>query len=142
MEDGSEPIADGEFLYRRIPVSQGWYDQVHGLKPEAFAPHRERDATGISIYRAKYKPIEVAARGQPGKSYYVAVFHAGDLRGNGISVIPRPLPNDPGHAELPDLNSNNRKSDPTLERARLLAEALCVRVEGPFQTPKRDDSNP
>jgi hypothetical protein len=135
VEDGSEPIADDEFLYRRVPVSQGWFDQTCGLSSAAFLPHREWDQTGISVSRAKYKPIDIAARGQEGKSYYVAVLRAGDLRAHGISIVAQPLPTDPGHAELPDLNSGNRKSDATVERAQLLAETLCLRVEGPFPNP-------
>ena len=101
------------------------------LKPDAFGLHRTNDATGLSFVRAKYKSIEEAATGWPGKSYYVAVLRVADLRQNGIEVVPRPRPNDPGHAELPELNSGNRKADETLERQRLLAE-VCIRVEGPF----------
>ena len=106
------------------------------MKPAAFDPHRKNDITGLSIFRAKYKSIEEAARGRPGKSYYVAVLRAGDLRKNVITVVPHPDgPDgyDPGHAEIPDLNAGNRKDDKTLERQRLLVE-LCLRVEGPFPT--------
>ena len=134
MDNGVEPIADEELLYRRVPT--GWYDPATALlKSEAFAPHKSNDVTGLSVSRAKYKSLEEAARGRPGKSYYVAVLRAADLRRNGIRFVPRPgVPDgyDPAHAELPDLNSGNRKSDETLERQRLLAEELCLRVEGPF----------
>ena len=133
--DGTEPIADDELLYRRVPTSAGWYDpETCLLKPEAFGPHKTQDATGLSVSRAKYKSIEEAAKGRAGKSYYVAVLRAGDLRRNGITIIPRPEvlgAYDPGHAELPDLDSANRKSDRTLERQRLLVQ-LCLEVEGPF----------
>lgn len=79
--DATEPIDDGEILYRRIPVSTGWYqaDKEPPLEPEAFRPNRN-DTSGISLSRAKYTSIEEAARGQPGRSYYVAVFRAGELR--------------------------------------------------------------
>jgi hypothetical protein len=43
-------------------------------------------------------------------------------------------PDDPSHAELPDLNAGNRKADLTLERQRIIVD-LCLRVEGPFSTP-------
>ncbi len=56
---------------------------------------------------------------------------AADLRGNGIVVEAHPLPDDPGHAQLPDLYSANRKDDVTLERQRRLV-ALTLRIEGPF----------
>ena len=134
MDTGAEPIADEEFLYRRVPASTGWYNpESKELKPEAFGPHKINDATGLSVFRAKYKPIAEAARGRPGKSYYVAVLHAADLRQEGIKIEPRPLPHDPGHAELPELNSANRKADRTLELQRILVE-LTLRVEGPFRS--------
>jgi len=131
--DGSEPIDEDELLYRRVPASTGWYVPENGLAPEAFAPHKTEDRTGLSVSRARYKSLEAAAKGRPGKSYYVAVLRARDLFAKGIAVAPRPLPDDPAHAELPDLNSQNRKSDETVERQRLLVE-LCLRVEGPFLT--------
>lgn len=130
---GTEPVADDELLYRRIPVSQRWYDpQVDPCpSPEAFRP-TPNDATGLSVYRGKYKTVEEAARGLEGKSYYVAVLRAGDLRANGIDVVPRPKEGDPGHAELPGLTYENRKMDKVLEWKVLLSGQLCLRVEGPF----------
>lgn len=133
MDNGTEPIADDELLYRRVPESPGWYDPAtHVVNHQAFGPHKTNDASGLSVARAKYKSMEDAARGRPGKSYFVAVLRVGDLRQNDIKVVPRPKPNDPGHSELPDMNSDNRKADATLERQRLLSKKLCLRVEGPF----------
>ncbi len=138
MDDGTEPIADDELLYRRVPATLPWYDpHSRELKAHAFGPHKERDRTGLSVFRAKHKPIEAAARGQQGKSYYVAVLCAGDVRQAGMDVKPSPSTPagyDPAHAELPDLNSTNYKDRLTLERQRVLVE-LCQSVEGPFETP-------
>lgn len=135
VDDKIEPIADEEVLYRRVPVSTGWYDSESGsLKPQAFEPHKRNDITGLSISRKKYKSIEEAARGRPGKSYYVAVLRAADLRKNEITIVPRPdVPGgyDPGHAEIPNLNAGNRKEARTIELQRILVE-LCLQVEGPF----------
>src|SRR5580704_14257338 len=100
-DDGTEPVADDELLYRRIPVSKGWYSESR-LSPEAFDP-REDETTGISIYRSKYKSLDEAAKGPSKKGYFVVEFRAGDLRKHGIEVEPRPKPGDPGHAELPGL---------------------------------------
>jgi hypothetical protein len=131
--DESESIADDEVLYRRVPASTGWYSPESGLlNPQAFAP-RTDDTSGLSVSRGKYKSIEDAAKGRPGKSYYVAVLRAGDLRQQDIAVEPRPRSDDPGHSELPDLNAGNRKTTETLERQRVLV-SLCLRVEGPFAT--------
>jgi hypothetical protein len=130
---GTEPIADDEVLYRRIPASQGWYapGTTPPLSEAAFGPTKH-DSTGISVSRAKYKTLEEAACGREGKRYYVAVLRAGDLRAQGIEVIPRPLEGDPGHGEIPGLTYDNRKSDQALEWKVLLAHQLCLRVEGPF----------
>jgi hypothetical protein len=129
FQTGHEPIGDGEILYRRIPVSMGWYD-THGLSPEAFEP-RDDEKTGISVFRAKYKSLEEAANGKSKKGYYIAVFRAGDLRANGIEVMPRPEADDPGHAELPNLTCDNRNTNEALEIKSRLTE-LKLSVEGPF----------
>jgi hypothetical protein len=135
VANGTEPIADDELLFRRVPLSTRWFDPITRiLRPEAFRPSKERDVTGISVSRQRYKVAELAARGRPGNFYYVAVLRAGDIRQLGITVEPRPLLNDPGHAELPQLNAANYKDSETLERERQLV-TICLRVEGPFQTP-------
>ncbi len=128
-DDGTEPIADDELLYRRIPVSKGWYTES-GLSPEAFDP-LAGETSGISVYRDKYKSVEDAAKGKSKKGYFVAVLRAGDLRKHGIDVVPRPESDDPGHAELPDLTCCNRLERETQERKVLLAR-LPLRVQGPF----------
>ena len=133
MPDGTEPITDDELLYRRIPVSKRWYD-AQGLSPEAFDP-LETDTTGISVSRAKYKSLEEAAKGLSKHGYYVAVFRAGDLRQGGIQVVPRPRPDDPGHAELPDLTYDRRRTPEAEERKLRLTESY-LRVEGPFHKMK------
>jgi len=132
--DGNEPIADDELLYRRIPASTNWYSEAV-LSPMAFRPHGERDVDGISLWRAKHTSIDQAARGRPGKEYYVAVLRAGDLAAHGIEVTATPKRGEPGHASLPALNSENRRDPAALDLQGLLAGQLTVRVEGPFRTP-------
>ena len=138
MADGLEPVADDELLYRRVSEASEWYDPATGeLSPQAFAPHKTEDQTGLSVSRSKYKTPEQAGVGRPGKTYFVAVLRAGEVKSAGIAVEPRPhVPGgyDPGHAELPDLNSQNRGADDTLERQRKLVE-LCIEIKGPFETP-------
>ncbi|HPM81470.1 MAG TPA: hypothetical protein PLF81_12265 [Candidatus Anammoximicrobium sp.] len=133
MSDGSEVIADHEILYRRIPAASGFFDpQVDpNPSPLAFRPTRH-DTTGLSLSRAKYKSLEEAGCGREGKQYYVAVLRAGELRRLGMDIVPRPLEDDPGHCEIADLNFGNRKAMPFAEWQSLLAEQLCLRVEGPF----------
>ena len=133
--DAIEPIDDAEILYRRIPFSTGWYqpDKQPPLEPEAFRPTRF-DSSGISVSRKKCTSLEQAARGQPGKVYYVAVFRAGDLRAAGMEVSANPVEGNPGHAEISSLRYDNRKSKQAIEWRFLLAHRLCLRVEGPFQS--------
>ncbi len=131
MDDGSDPITDDEYLYRRIPVNPEWFSPKTGLTPLAFAPHRDQDVTGLSLVRAKHKSIKDAAKGRAGKSYFVAVLQAGKLRALGIQVLSRPEPDNPGHSELPCLNSANRKESRTEDLQRMLVE-ITERVDGPF----------
>ena len=140
MRPGEEPITDDELLYRRIPASANpaWYDPVRNeLNDQAFAPSK-RDATGLSVWRAKYKSLEDAAEGSPGKSYYVAVLRASDLQQAGIAIDPRPdLPDgfDPAHAELTQLKSATRMDSKTLELQRELVRICGNNLVGPFHTP-------
>lgn len=133
MSDGSEPIADHEILYRRIPAASGFYDPHVDPNPSplAFRP-TQLDTAGLSLSRAKYKTLEQAGQGREGKQYYVAILRAGELRRLGMEIVPRPLDDDPGHCEIADLTFANRKSMPFAEWQALLAEQLCLRVEGPF----------
>jgi hypothetical protein len=133
MLDGTEPIADDEELYRRIPVSTNWYDPDTDAppSPRAFRPHEDRDGTGLSLYRGKFCTPREVAQNDRGKQYYIAVLRAGDLRAHGIEITPAPIPPDKlGHAELPGLRADNRRD--TEETQMLLAERLSVRIEGPF----------
>ena len=135
------PIDDDEFLLRRIPVKQKWFDPAVSLQPaaEAFGPHREHDANGLSLSRLQshahpeFLTIEqVAQRGPSKDGYYVAVLRVRDLRAHGIQISPDPIDGDPGHVLLPDLNSIDRKTDNVTSWKQILANRLTLRVDGPF----------
>lgn len=124
--DGTEPVGDDELLYRRIPVSMGWYTK-RGLSPEAFHP-RKNETSGISLFRNKYKSIQEVARGKSGGGYFVSVLRAGDLIREGIEVVPRPKPpNDLGHVELPGLTRDNRRTPEAYESKGPSGEAVRAR---------------
>ena len=134
MLDGTEPILDEEELYRRIPVSTSWYDATKDQhpSPKAFRP-RASDVSGLSVFRAKYTSGRDVAQNNRGARYYVAVLRAGDLRMHGIDVIPKPIPpTELGHAELPGLRYDNRGDNEAEGWQVLLAERLCLRIEGPY----------
>lgn len=132
MADGREPIEDDEILYRRIPTQPAYHDpNLSPLPtPKAFHPRRD-DRTGLSVYRAKYKMPKQVAANDRSKTFYVAELRAGELREQGIEIIPAPLPDDPGHAELPGIKYDDRKSDSVVRWELLLAHKLC-RILGPY----------
>jgi hypothetical protein len=129
--DGTEPIADDEILYRRIPLN--WYSSGI-LDSQTFQPNKEKDADGLSFSRAKYKTKTQAAMGRPGKQYYVAELSARQIRALGIQIEPRPQPNDPGHTTLPELNSASRKESRVIECGYRLKD-FATNIEGPYTTP-------
>src|SRR5262249_41455034 len=107
--DGTEPIDDDEVLYRRIPVSMGWYDPAVSKRPspEAFKP-RPDDTTGLSLCRGgRYNTPEQAAAGLAKRGYYIATLRVGDLREWGLEVVPRPVETVRGHVEIPELTAAN-----------------------------------
>jgi len=128
---GTEPIEDGEIIYRRIPTTQGWFDPQTDPRPspEAFKPTK-LDTTGISFSRRKYKTVEEAARGC-GKEYFVAELRAGDLSANSLHLVPRPTDEDPSHCELLQINLEDKDTN-SVKESKLQLSELTRRVLGPF----------
>lgn len=131
-EPGQRPIGDDELLYRRVPASQNWIDpDAKTIDPLAFRP-RESDTTGLSVSRAVYAtPQEEASRGSRGRRFYVAILSFRSMHALGIKVVPRPLANYPGHAEIPDLTFENRRTDRSRELVQLLRDCV-IAIDGPF----------
>lgn len=139
MSDGNAlEIADDELLFHRVSVNSKQYDpDSKALSPKAFQVY-ERDKTGLSITRGRSErhpdfltAEDEASRGPSSGGYYVAVLRAGDLRAAGIDIVAVPENDNPGHAELPQMRAENRRSNETKEMMQLLVR-LCLRVEGPF----------
>jgi len=134
MDNPIAPIHDDELLYRRIPASSNpqLYDPGSGLSPKAFQPSKP-DLTGLSIDRARFhenSAERAAALGRKGKRYYIAVLRASDIR-RLLKIEPKPVPGNPGHAELPELRYDNHR-DQASEQHMMMLRNLCVRIEGPF----------
>jgi hypothetical protein len=133
--DDAAPVVEDEIIYRRIPVSTGWYNPslAPPLSPRAFEP-REDERTGISLVRdAEYNtPINAAAMGPSKHGYYIGVLSVKALRQNEIEVAARPINGVRGHVELPGINADNAETDEVLEKINLLAHELCTVVLGPF----------
>jgi hypothetical protein len=133
-DESFDTVSDDEYIYRRIPVSTGWYNPATcTLAPEAFTPIKT-DLTGLSVTRAKFISIKESAGGKSKTGYYVAVLRVGDLRMQGIDVVSKPLKSNPGHAEIPGIIYQKELSNQAREWAVFLAHKLTLRVEGPFIT--------
>lgn len=130
--DVEEPLSDDELLLRRIPASQNWVSpDDKSIDPLAFRP-RESDITGLSFGRAKYDaPIQEAAKGALGRRFFVALLSVKLIREKGMTIVPRPLIGDAGHAEISDLTYANRRSDRAREFVQCLRDCV-VGVQGPF----------
>lgn len=133
MGEGGTPITDDELLYRRIPIQPGYYDAGVSPKPSrlAFRPGRH-DRTGLSLYRAKHKTATEVARMGRKDQYYVAVLRAGDLRASDLQVVPAEVEPGDGHAEIPLIRYENRKSTEVEEAITRLEYDLCLEVLGPL----------
>lgn len=128
----ADSIADHELLFRRIPEATRWYDPDTGfIDPAALTPNKN-DVTGLSVGRAAFHgAAHEAAKGRAGKRYFVAVLPVAVAKAVGAVIVPRPLADSPGHAEISNLTYQTRKTDD----ARKLIEALrrtVVQVEGPY----------
>jgi len=137
--DGSEPIADDEFVYRRVPASVGFYNPISDRPVQwiTFKPN-ERDVSGISVWRSKHVSPEDAARthARPGKAYYVIRLKTRDLRRLGAEIAATPDEGGTGHASITNL-SWSRYEGPEKNRVRELAQRIATlagqeQVLGPF----------
>lgn len=133
MEGAIEPVGDEEIVYRRIPTKPEYFDPIVSPTPTplAFRP-REQDTTGLSVYRANYVSPQQVATNSRGAKFFVASLRVCDLRANGIDVVARPKPDEPGHAEISSLTYLERNTDSAREMQQLLAEKLWFKIEGPY----------
>lgn len=133
METGTEAVEDHERLMRRVPECWAPTASVPYPQHHAFKPHKSADTTGLSVFREKHiSPEQLAAKGREGKLYWIASVSAGDVRRAGLSVEPHPNAEDgPGHAEIPEMRSENRDSQKVREWTIRLAQHLCT-MNGPF----------
>lgn len=98
-----EEIADDEYLLRHIPGGTLWRAPGPRITSANFQLRQDRNETGVSVTRLK---ITTAQRllelvgGSLEQGSRVAAARAGDVRSLGLQVVPKPLPEDPGHAEV------------------------------------------
>lgn len=128
-----DSVDDAERVYRRIPVSQNWFDPAVSPipSPQAFRPLKYDDK-GISLTRVKFHDSPQAACGSNSLGYYIAELSVKRIRALGADVVADPTEADPGHCIIPELTYESRKSDIALEIMNALARTLCEEVHGPF----------
>lgn len=104
-------ILDDEELWRRIPPFRNTYDaNQQRVRPgkDCFADHT--NGTPMSVYRA-------CLTGDPGNllrdvppGFGVVALNARQIRDLGLTLLPKPKPNEPGHAEVIGKKTDSIKS--------------------------------
>jgi hypothetical protein len=98
-----EEITDDEYLLRHIPGGTLWQAPGPRITSANFQLRHDRNETGVSVTRLKITParrlLELVG-GSPGRGSRVASARVGDVRQLGLKVVAKPLPDDPGHAEI------------------------------------------
>lgn len=117
----SDEIGDEEVILRRVARV---HIQDGVITHEGMLPHRVNDADGMSFSRAIHDTPQAMVDRTSRKDAAVFAVTAGEVRSLGLSVVASPLPDQPGHCHIPELNSNNRKHPETHLRANLLASLL------------------
>jgi hypothetical protein len=102
MADG-DTVADDEILLRHIPGGTLWQAPGPRITSANFQLRHDRNETGVSVTRlaitSPHRLLELVG-GRPQQGSRVASVRSGDVRAIGLQVVPKPLPEDPGHAEI------------------------------------------
>jgi hypothetical protein len=99
----ADEIGDDETLLRHIPGGSWWQAPGPRITSANFQLRHDRNETGASVTRRHITSAErllVLVGGCSEKGSRVAFVRAGDVRALGLRVVPKPLDNDPGHAEI------------------------------------------
>lgn len=119
MSDPGHEVADEELVYRRVPLVHFVDGMVIYM---AMMPHKTADTDGLSLTRATMGTPEamIANARRPGAGVFAATV--GEIRALGLSVVPSPRKDEPGHCHIPELNSATR----TAVETRFLAGQLGI----------------
>ena len=98
-----DEITNDEFLIRHIPGGSLWQAPGPRITSANFQLRHDRNETGVSVSRLKVtKPerlLELVG-GDLEKGSRVAAVQVEKVRALGLKVVPKPLPEDAGHAEI------------------------------------------
>src|SRR5207245_2961611 len=98
-----DEIADDEYLLRHIPGGTLWQASGPRITSANFQIRQDRNETGVSVTRLKItgpKRLLELVGGKPQRGSRIASVRAAEVRALGLRVLPKPLPEDPGHAEI------------------------------------------
>src|SRR5579884_2195253 len=98
-----DAIADDEELLRHIPSGTLWQAPGPRITSANFQLRHDRNETGVSVTRRRITSPERLPElvgGSLEQGSRVAAARTGDLRALGLQAVPKPLPEDPGHAEI------------------------------------------
>src|SRR5207248_11780858 len=98
-----DEIADDEQLLRHIPGGTLWQAPGPRITSANFQLRHDRNETGVSVTRLKITTSQrllelVGGNRQQGSR--VAAVSVEKVRALGLRVVPVPLDDDPGHAEI------------------------------------------
>ncbi len=98
-----DDIADDEYLLRHIPGGTLWQAPGPRITSANFQLRHDRSETGVSVTRFNIttpeRLLELVGGGVE-KGSRIASVRAGDVRALGLKVVPKPLAEDAGHAEI------------------------------------------
>ena len=98
----TDPIADDEIILRHIPGGTAFQAPGPRITSKNFELREQLQETGVSVSRGGVDSAAdvMARRGEPQTGSRVAAATAGDIRALGLEIVPDPLDDDPGHAEI------------------------------------------
>jgi hypothetical protein len=133
---GEEHIADDEWLLRHIPGGSLWQAPGPRITSANFQLRHDRGETGVSVTRAKItgpeRLLELVG-GDRAMGARVAHVSVGEVRALGVQVVPKPLDDDPGHAEIQSATASLDDHACRKKLARLFRF-----IEEPTTTPLKD----
>ena len=135
MKTESEPVTGDEILLRLIWETYVRPEDELSIRPNGFGPKpNERD--GISVFRMAClnSADEVMAVIAPVKRarYAIVAIPASAVFALGMTVVPDPIPDVPGHAVIPELNCGSADTISTADRLLALAELASTVVIRPL----------
>jgi hypothetical protein len=96
-------IADDELLLRHIPGGTLWQAPGPRITSAKFQLRHDRNETGVSVTRqtitSPERLLELVG-GNLKLGSRIASIRADEVRRLGLKVVPKPIPDDPGHAEI------------------------------------------